>query len=155
MDEPDTQHRLTSAAELVQQGLGTLGGDLGRIVAAWPLLVGERLARVSTPASLRDGRLRVRCASASWAQAINGIELQLLERLDAQLAPGQVTSITARAGGPAPRLEDDRTVRAPLAPLPEHRIAELRALVAHVADAQLRERLLAAAIAAERRRLTP
>lgn len=150
-DHPHPQ-RLRSAQDLLGAGLATIGGDLGRIVGAWPRIVGARLARVSTPSSLKGGTLRVRCASASWAQSLAGSELQLLDRLADELGPGVVTRIHARAGGPAPRLEEEPAPPAPLPPLDPARLAQLEQLVAHIEDPALRARLLAAATATERRR---
>jgi hypothetical protein len=154
MEDRRRHSRLTPAASLLGDGLASVGGDLGRVVGIWPAVVGERLARVTTPARLRDGTLQVRCASASWAQTLGGIELQLLERLDRQLGPGRVRRIHARAGGPAPRLEVEKPPP-PLAPLAPGDKAQLEQLVAHVEDPDLRARLLAAAVASTRRRATP
>ncbi|MCB0877839.1 MAG: DUF721 domain-containing protein, partial [Thermoleophilia bacterium] len=70
MDQPRHDPRLISAQHLLSAGLGSVGGDLGRIVGAWPRIVGDRLARCSTPSGLRGGTLRVRCSSASWAQSL-------------------------------------------------------------------------------------
>jgi hypothetical protein len=153
MDERRRRNRLTPAAALLGDGLATVGGDLGRVVGVWPAVVGDRLARVTTPARLRDGTLQVRCASASWAQTLNGIEQELLERLDEQLGRGRVRRIHARAGGPAPRL-DVEPPPPPLPPLAAGDREQLEQLVAHIDDPDLRARLLAAAVATARRRAT-
>lgn len=141
---------MTPAADLLAEGLGSIGGQLGVIVASWPRVVGARLAAVSTPAGLRDGTLRVRCSSASWAQSLNGNELQLLDRIAEHVGAGVVSRLHARAGGPAPRLE--REAPAPPPPIPPAEEHRLRGLVANVPDPALRERMLAAAIATARRR---
>lgn len=156
MAQGSRHDKLTPAADFMSGGLGALAGDLGRIVGAWPSIVGGELARVSTPSALRDGTLRIRCASSSWAQTINGNELQLLDRLERALGAGVVRRINARAGGAAPRLEAEPAARAPLASLDPAQVAELERLVAGVADPQLRARLLAAATAtAQRRAMRP
>lgn len=151
MRHDDRHDQLVPAQGLIADGLGAIGGDLGRIVAAWPQVVGDRLARVSTPSRLTDQTLSVRCASASWAQSLNGNELDVLDRLAARVGDGVVTRIVARAGGPAPRVEVE-----PPAPLeqdvdPATR-ARLEAMVAGIDDPQLRARMLAAAIATGQRR---
>jgi hypothetical protein len=143
--------KLTPAARLLSGGLGRIAGDLGRVVGSWPAIVGPQLARVSTPSALRDGTLRIRCASASWAQTINGNELQLLERLERELGAGVVSRINARAGGPAPRLEPEPPAEV-LPDLDGAQTARLEQLVASVDDPDLRARLLAAATATARRR---
>lgn len=141
---------MTPAADVLVEGLASIGGQLGAIVAAWPRIVGPQLAAVSTPAGLRDGTLRVRCASASWAQSLNGNELQLLERIARHVGPEAVRRVHARAGGPAPQAEIEATAPPPpLSPAEEQR---LRELVEDVPEGQLRERILAAAIASARRR---
>jgi hypothetical protein len=142
---------LTPSASLLSGALGRLAGDLGRVVGAWPAVVGAQLARVSTPSGLRDGTLRIRCASASWAQTINGNELQLLDRLERELGKGVVRRIHARPGGPAPQLEPE-PVKELLPDLDPVATARLEQLVAHIADPELRARLLAAATASARRR---
>ena len=55
---------------------------------AWPGLVGAKLARVSAPAVLRNGRLWVYVANALWAQELSFRQGGLLGRLRARL-PGQ------------------------------------------------------------------
>ncbi len=153
MDGFERDDRLTPAADLLPGGLGSIAGDLGRIVGSWQRIVGPRLAAVSTPASLRDGTLRVLCASASWAQALAGMELDVLDRIAGEVGTGVVTRLHARAGGPAPRLEPEPAPPAqPLADLPEHEQQRLESMVESIDDAQLRARLLAAAVASERRR---
>lgn len=142
---------MTPAADLLAGGLGSIGGQLGTIVGSWPRIVGPQLAAVSTPAGLRDGTLRVRCSSASWAQSLNGNELQLLDRIAEHVGSGVVTRLHARAGGPAPRLEVEAPPAAP-PPITPGEEQRLRALVADLPDGPLRERMLAAAIATARRR---
>ena len=152
MDQSDRNDRLTPAADLLSSGLGAIGGDIGRIVAAWPAIVGERLAAVTTPAGLRQGTLRVRCASASWAQALSGMELDVLDRIAARLRPGTVTRLHARAGGPAPRVEEEPEPQRPLRELDPADRAQLESLVETIDDPDLRARLLHAADASMRRR---
>ncbi len=153
MPNSDSRDRLTSAEQLAAAGLDGLGGSLGPIVLAWPSLVGERLARVSMPTSLRGGTLRVRCSSASWAQAIAGMELELVHRFDERLGHGVVRRVHARAGSLAPASPPSDPTPAPAPPqLGARDLARLRGLVEHIADPRLREQLYAAAVATERRR---
>jgi predicted nucleic acid-binding Zn ribbon protein len=59
--------------------------DLAAVQAAWAGAVGAQLAAVATPVSERDGTLTVECASAVWAQELDLMQAQLLERLQEEL----------------------------------------------------------------------
>jgi hypothetical protein len=143
---------MTDGAEALRKGLGQIGRGFGSVVATFAEVVGPELARVATPTSLKRGTLTIRCASASWAQTINMMELDLVERLAPRLGVGKVTHIVARAGGPPPPLEP--APKAPLAPIDATTEAQLERLVEHIDDPALRARVLAAAIATQRRRAT-
>jgi predicted nucleic acid-binding Zn ribbon protein len=49
--------------------------------AAWSDAVGEQLAAVATPVSEQAGTLTVECVDAVWAQELDLMQGQLLERL--------------------------------------------------------------------------
>lgn len=71
---------------------------LGRVQACWPDVVGEALAREATPVAERAGTLTVACESAVWAQELDLIGGDLVERLNAALAtPGEPPLRTLRA----------------------------------------------------------
>jgi predicted nucleic acid-binding Zn ribbon protein len=53
--------------------------------AVWAEAVGEQLAAVATPTSERGGTLTVECADAVWAQELDLMQAQLLERLRERL----------------------------------------------------------------------
>jgi predicted nucleic acid-binding Zn ribbon protein len=53
--------------------------------AAWAGLVGDTLAAVATPVSERAGTLTIECAEAVWAQELDLMQGQLLERLRGEL----------------------------------------------------------------------
>lgn len=53
--------------------------------AAWAGAVGEQLAAVATPVSERAGTLTIECADAVWAQELDLMQEQLLERLRTEL----------------------------------------------------------------------
>jgi hypothetical protein len=141
---------MKDGAAALREGLGQIGNGFGSIVATFHDVVGPELARVATPSSLKRGTLTIRCSSASWAQTINMMELDLLNRLEPRLGAGKVTRIVARAGGPPPPLE--RTNPPALQPLDEATDERLEHLVAGIQDPALRERVLAAARATEQRR---
>jgi len=54
---------------------------LASVQAAWLEAVGEQLAAVAEPVSERDGTLTVECADAVWAQELDLMQTQLLDRL--------------------------------------------------------------------------
>jgi len=51
------------------------------VQAAWSQAVGERLAAVATPVSERAGTLTIECADGVWAQELDLMQEQLLDRL--------------------------------------------------------------------------
>jgi len=66
---------------------------LAALQATWPALVGERIAAVASPVSERDGQVTVSCADSVWAQELDLMQEQLLERLRERLgerAPGSL-----------------------------------------------------------------
>jgi predicted nucleic acid-binding Zn ribbon protein len=58
---------------------------LAAVQAAWAGVVGEQLAAVATPVSERTGTLTVDCADTVWAQELDLMQDQLLERLRDEL----------------------------------------------------------------------
>ena len=54
---------------------------LAAVQAAWSAAVGEPIAEVAQPISERAGTLTVECTSAMWAQELDLMQSQLLERL--------------------------------------------------------------------------
>jgi predicted nucleic acid-binding Zn ribbon protein len=58
---------------------------LAAVQAAWSAALGERLAEVATPVSERSGTLTVECVDAVWAQELDLMQEQLLQRLREEL----------------------------------------------------------------------
>jgi predicted nucleic acid-binding Zn ribbon protein len=58
---------------------------LAAVQAAWSAALGERLAEVATPVSERAGTLTVECVDAVWAQELDLMQEQLLQRLREEL----------------------------------------------------------------------
>jgi len=58
---------------------------LAAVQAAWSAALGERLAAVATPVSERSGTLTVECVDAVWAQELDLMQEQLLQRLREEL----------------------------------------------------------------------
>jgi predicted nucleic acid-binding Zn ribbon protein len=58
---------------------------LAAVQAAWTAALGERLAEVATPVSERAGTLTVECSDGVWAQELDLMQEQLLQRLREEL----------------------------------------------------------------------
>ena len=58
---------------------------LAALQAAWPEVVGGRIAMVAAPVSERGGEVTVSCADSVWAQELDLLQGELLERLRARL----------------------------------------------------------------------
>lgn len=58
---------------------------LAALQAAWPDVVGERIAAVATPISERRGEVTIGCADSVWTQELDLIQGELLERLQGRL----------------------------------------------------------------------
>lgn len=58
---------------------------LAVIQAAWAGTVGEQVATVATPVSERGGTLTIECSDSVWAQELDLMQEQLLERLRSEL----------------------------------------------------------------------
>jgi predicted nucleic acid-binding Zn ribbon protein len=61
---------------------------LAAVQAAWPRAAGDAVARESEPVAERDGVVTIACHSATWAQELDLMQAELLERLNAELDPG-------------------------------------------------------------------
>lgn len=83
--------RQASSALRVARDLAAPKTGLASIQSAWSAAVGEQLAAVATPVSERAGTLTIECADSVWAQELDLMQGQLLERLREALgeqAPG-------------------------------------------------------------------
>ena len=59
---------------------------LAAVQELWPRTAGEAVAAESEPVAEREGVVTVACRSATWAQELDLLQSQLLERLRAGLA---------------------------------------------------------------------
>ena len=64
--------------------------------SAWAEVVGEQVAAVAEPVSERAGELTVACADAVWAEELDLMQEQLLERLRGRLAGAAPRSLRFR-----------------------------------------------------------
>jgi hypothetical protein len=137
----------------VRRGLGRFGPAAGmaELVAAWPAVVGEAVARNAWPARFaRDGTLHVAASSSAWAFELIQLERTILDRLREKLgesapkrlrfAPGRLPEPGAEAETAAvrerPRPSPAETERAGRMAA-EISDEKLRGLVARAAAASL------------------
>jgi predicted nucleic acid-binding Zn ribbon protein len=64
--------------------------------AAWAEAVGERIATVAAPVSEHGGEVTVDCADSVWAQELDLMQGQLLERLGERLGERAPQSLRFR-----------------------------------------------------------
>ena len=61
---------------------------LAAVQSVWPDAVGEKIAAQTTPVSERDGVITVACRSATWAQELDLLAAQTLEKVSRGAARG-------------------------------------------------------------------
>ena len=69
---------------------------LAALQAAWGEVVGEQIATVATPVSERGGEVLVSCTDSVWAQELDLMQGQLLERLKGRLGEQSPQSLRFR-----------------------------------------------------------
>lgn len=70
---------------------------LATLQATWTEAVGEQIAAISNPVSERDGEVLVSCADSVWAQELDLMQDQLLQRLEDRLGEQAPRSLRFRA----------------------------------------------------------
>ena len=61
---------------------------LAAVQSAWPAAVGEAIAREATPVTERSGVVTVACSSSSWAQELDLLRGQIIEKIGPKLPSG-------------------------------------------------------------------
>jgi predicted nucleic acid-binding Zn ribbon protein len=80
-------------------------GTLAGVQSSWKEVVGTEVIAQAEPVSERDGVVTVRCASGAWAQELELLAPDLLDRLGEALGDGsQVRSLRFVAGSSRGRL---------------------------------------------------
>ena len=69
---------------------------LASVQAAWSQAVGAQIAEVASPISERAGTLTVETSNAMWAQELDLMQTQLLERLREALGEGAPKALKFR-----------------------------------------------------------
>jgi predicted nucleic acid-binding Zn ribbon protein len=75
---------------------------LAAVQAAWAAAVGEGVATVADPVSERDGTVVVSCADSVWAQELDLMQGELLDRLREQLGDQAPESLRFRVKADSP-----------------------------------------------------
>jgi predicted nucleic acid-binding Zn ribbon protein len=73
---------------------------LAAVQSTWALVAGARVAAEAEPVSERDGVVTIACRSATWAQELDLLGLELLGRLNGALSGAD----SATTKGPVRRL---------------------------------------------------
>jgi predicted nucleic acid-binding Zn ribbon protein len=86
------------AAGALREALGQAAPKttLAAVQAAWAEMVGERVAAAAEPVSERAGTVTVRCLDPVWAQELELMQEQLLERLRGRLGERAPQSLRFR-----------------------------------------------------------
>jgi predicted nucleic acid-binding Zn ribbon protein len=72
---------------------------LAAVQLAWSRAVGEAIAAEAAPVSEREGVVTVACRSAAWAEQLDLLQSELLERLRAELnGRSKVAGLRFRVG---------------------------------------------------------
>jgi predicted nucleic acid-binding Zn ribbon protein len=66
---------------------------LAAVQRAWPGVVGETIAAQAQPVAERGGVLTVACAASVWAQELDLMGPELIERLNSTLRKGSLTRL--------------------------------------------------------------
>jgi predicted nucleic acid-binding Zn ribbon protein len=132
----------------VRRELGRFGPAAGMadLVAAWPAVVGDAIARNAWPARLaRDGTLHVATSSAAWAFELAHLEADLLERLRPaapEAPPARLRFAVGRL--PEPANEPEPVEKSRIEPSEADR-KEANRLSGEIANEELREAVAEAA----------
>jgi predicted nucleic acid-binding Zn ribbon protein len=73
---------------------------LGDVQRVWASVVGPVVAKEATPTTERGGSLTIVCRSSVWAQELDLMAPELVERLNAQLGEGRITTLRCVASPP-------------------------------------------------------
>jgi predicted nucleic acid-binding Zn ribbon protein len=101
--QPHRPRELGSALRALK-GRAAPATPLASVQLAWPEVAGAAIAAEAAPVAERDGVVTVACRSAVWAQELEMMSPQLLERLNARLESSvealRFTADAARHDGP-------------------------------------------------------
>jgi predicted nucleic acid-binding Zn ribbon protein len=67
--------------------------------SAWPTAAGARVAAEAEPVAERDGVVTIACRSATWAQELDLLQPELVERLNGALSEADPDAVDALVKG--------------------------------------------------------
>ena len=115
---------------------------LASVTEVWPAVVGDAVARNAWPLRLaRDGTLHVATASATWAQELSLLRVDILERLQERVGAEAPAGLRFEVGPvPAPPVPEQPSVLPPLTTddVPSEITVEAAAVAAEITDDELR-----------------
>lgn len=152
MDEQPGE--LIDATRLLERQFAGLGDGFGVLLSAWRQAVGPQIAAMTMPTRLRDGELRVRCASAAWTSEILHSSGEILQRLGPILgmrAPHRIAPYTGRVPA-APPSQELEPVVPQLPPLDDVSAAAIHRAVEGIPAGPTRDSMERAMQAAHRAR---
>jgi hypothetical protein len=116
-------------------------GAIGEVVKAWPVAVGDSIARNAWPARVsRDGTLHVATSSSAWAYELGLLEADIRGRLETALGaqvPPRLRFAPGRLPEPAAEASESPSLGA-VRPSEEERVEAAR-LAAGIEDENLRK----------------
>jgi predicted nucleic acid-binding Zn ribbon protein len=71
---------------------------LAAVQASWRPAVGDHIAAQAWPVRDRDGVITVECRAATWAQELDLLQDELLDRLNSQLGEARVSRLRMIVG---------------------------------------------------------
>ena len=93
------------APRSLETALGALADDLApqtllaEVQRAWPAAVGPAIADQAEPTAERAGVVTISCAASVWAQELDLMAPQIMQRLNEALPTGGVTRLRCVAVG--------------------------------------------------------
>jgi hypothetical protein len=94
---------------LLADDLFARGVPVATLIRAWPALVGEGLAKATTPISLEGTTLTIRADDGPWGAQARYFTEQIRERAEQALGPGSVTSVRVVVAGHRPGSRNRRS----------------------------------------------
>jgi predicted nucleic acid-binding Zn ribbon protein len=71
---------------------------LAAVQASWRTAVGDHIAEQAWPVRDRDGVITVECRAATWAQELDLLQDELVERVNSQLGEARVSRLRMIVG---------------------------------------------------------